>query len=109
MKRTKEYESKNNWICEFVFSANNGRIHARTISDWIRNNTATKEFEKSKSIHAIRRTVNSNMRCAGVPAPVAASILGHTEKVNNENYTYDITNMEEKMKILNTVIKGSQK
>lgn len=103
LKRTKEYELKHNWICEFVFSSENGRIHARTISDWIRNNTSTKEFEKSKSIHAIRRTVNSNMRCAGVPVTVAASILGHTEKVNSENYTYDITNMEEKMKILNTV------
>lgn len=103
LKRTKEYELKHNWICEFVFSSENGRIHARTISDWIRNNTSTKEFEKSKSIHAIRRTVNSNMRCAGVPVTVAASILGHTEKVNSENYTYDITNMEEKMKILNMV------
>ena len=40
------------------------------------------------------------MRCAGVPAPVAAAILGHTEKVNNENYTYDITTMKEKEEVL---------
>lgn len=100
LKRAKKYEVKNNWISEFVFSGECGRIHARTISDWMRNNTMTKEFENTKSIHAIRRTINSNMRCSGVPAPVAASILGHTEKVNEENYTYDVTSMEEKSKIL---------
>lgn len=100
LKRAKKYEVKNNWLSEFVFSGEYGRIHARTISDWMRNNTMTKEFENTKSIHAIRRTINSNMRCSGVPAPVAASILGHTEKVNEENYTYDVTSMEEKLKIL---------
>lgn len=100
LKRTRKHELKNGWICEFVFAGENGRIHAGTISGWIRNNTMTREFENAKSIHAIRRTINSNMRCLGVPAPVAASILGHTEKVNEENYTYDITSMEEKTKIL---------
>lgn len=100
LQRTKDHELKHGWICEFVFSGECGRIHASAISDWMRNNTMTKEFENTKSIHAIRRTINSKMRCAGVPPTVAASILGHTEKVNEENYTYDITSMEEKSSIL---------
>ena len=31
---------------------------------------------------------------------VAASLLGHTEKVNEENYTYDVSSMEEKSKFM---------
>ena len=28
------------------------------------------------------------------------SLLGHTEKVNEENYTYDVSSMEEKSKFM---------
>lgn len=44
--------------------------------------------------------MNSNMKCAGVSGTVAASLLGHTEKVNEENYTYDVSSMEEKSKFM---------
>ena len=60
----------------------------------------TAEFHNKKSIHAIRRTLNSNMKCAGVSGTVAVSLLGHTEKVNEENYTYDVSSMEEKSKFM---------
>ena len=99
-EKTRKHEIRNNCLGEFVFSDENGRVHCRILSGWMRTNTMTSEFEHTKSIHAIRRTLNSNMRCAGVPAPVAAAILGHTEKVNNENYTYDITTMKEKEEVL---------
>ena len=56
-----------------------------------------------RGIHALRRTLNSKMRCDGVSATVAASLLGHTEKVNQENYTYDITGMDYKRKIIQKV------
>lgn len=65
------------------------------------------EFCSVKSIHAIRRTINSNMKCQGVPTAVAASILGHTERVNEENYTYDITSMADKLNILEKASKIS--
>lgn len=42
----------------------------------------------------------TSMRCSGVPASIAASLFGHTEKLNDENYTYDISSMEMKEKIL---------
>ncbi len=59
-----------------------------------------------RGIHALRRTLNSKMRCDGVSATVAASLLGHTEKVNQENYTYDITGMDYKRKIVQKVIEA---
>lgn len=98
--RVKKVEMMNGFLEEFVFCDRNGRIHARTISDCVRNRTMSKEFEHTKSIHAIRRTLNSNLRCSGVSATVAASILGHTEKVNEENYTYDVSNMDYKTSII---------
>lgn len=94
LKKAKAYSVRNGFVSEFVFCDQNGNIHAPRISDTMRNYTMTKEFEHTKSIHAIRRTLNSNMKCMGVPTVVASSILGHTEKVNEENYTYDISDME---------------
>ena len=66
----------------------------------------SKEFDRPKSIHAIRRTVNSNLRCNGVSATVAASLLGHTAKVNEENYTYDVSDMDYKMKMFSKINKS---
>ena len=47
-----------------------------------------------KSISAIRRTVNSKLKCMGMSSLVASSILGHTVKVNENNYSYDVANEE---------------
>lgn len=95
----------------FVFStAVDGNIHGRTISDCMRNKCIQTGID-IKGIHAIRRTVNSKMRCEGVSSTVAASLLGHTEKVNQQNYTYDITGMDYKRKIvekINEDVKGNQ-
>ncbi len=40
------------------------------------------------------------MKCNGVSTTAAAALLGHTEKVNEENYTYDVLSMDEKKKIM---------
>ena len=103
--RVKKAELVNGFLTEFVFSNENGRIHTGTISSVIRNRTMSKEFVNAKSIHAIRRTLNSNLRCNGMSATVAASILGHTEKVNEENYTYDVSNMAYKTDIMASINK----
>ena len=63
------------------------------------------QISPAKSIHAIRRTLNSNLRCNGMSATVAASILGHTEKVNEENYTYDVSDMAYKTHIIASINK----
>ena len=100
LRKVKEFEFKNGWLGEYVFQDDRGRVYASRISDCAVNNTTTAEFHNKKSIHAIRRTLNSNMKCAGVSGTVAASLLGHTKKVNEENYTYDVSSMEEKSKFM---------
>lgn len=100
LRRTKVEELKHGYTTEFVFSNEHGRVHASVISDYARNHTMSNEFTNTKSVHALRRTLNSNMKCMGVSTTVAASILGHTEKVNEENYTYDISSLEDKKKYI---------
>lgn len=84
----------------FVFSTSDGNVHCRTISDCMRNKCIQIGMKHTKGMNAVRRTVNSRIRCAGISATVAASLLGHTEEVNNLNYTYDITGMDYKMEIV---------
>ena len=76
LRKVKEFEFKNGWLGEYVFQDDRGRVYASRISDCAVNNTTTAEFHNKKSIHAIRRTLNSNMKCAGVSGTVAASLLG---------------------------------
>lgn len=100
LRRTKMEEARNGYLSEFVFSNEDGRVHTNTISTYLRNHTMSEDFVNTKSIHAIRRTLNSQLKCMGVSTTVAASLLGHTEKVNEENYTYDITSLEDKRKYM---------
>ena len=86
----------------FVFSTKKGKIHVDMISDCIRNKCIQVGI-KPKSIHALRRTLNSKLRCAGVSSVVASSLLGHTKEVNQANYTYDITEMDYKKEIIKRI------
>lgn len=101
-KNLKKIEMRQGILGEFVFSDANGRITARSISECMRRKCSQAGIDE-RGIHALRRTINSRMRCEGVSATVAASLLGHTEKVNQENYTYDITGMDYKRKIIQKV------
>ena len=103
LDRIKNVETKNGYLSEWVFSDENGRVNAPRISECIRNRTMGKEFDSTKSIHAIRRTFNSKLRCMGVSTVVAASMLGHTVQVNENNYTYDVASMDYKKKVMNEV------
>ena len=100
LDKTKKLELRQGYISDFIFCGKNGRIHARTISDCARNNTMSHEFSSIKSIHAIRRTLNSNLKCMGVATPIAAALLGHTEKVNENNYTYDVSRIQDKLEFM---------
>lgn len=104
LDRTKKDAEEGGYLSEFVFSCKKGKVHNCTISECVRNNTMSKEFSTVKSIHAIRRTINSNMRCAGTPVTVASAILGHSERVNELNYTYDIVTIEQKKEFLESAI-----
>lgn len=103
LDRIREYETDRGWLGEYVFCDQDGRLTKSKISDATRNQTMSEEFTGIKSIHAIRRTFNSQLKCNGVPTTVASSLLGHTERVNENNYTYDVSELAEKRQIVTSV------
>lgn len=98
----KRVEMKNGYICEWVFANEHGRIHAPVISSCSKNKCKQIGIDE-KGIHAYRRTVNSKLRCGGVSATVAASLLGHTTEVNEQYYTFDISSIQEKAKMVSNI------
>ena len=104
--RVRDFEKKNGFYGDYVFQDKDGRLTKSKISDAARNYTMSDEFSGIKSIHAIRRTVNSRMKCDGVPTTIASSLLGHTERVNEQNYTYDISELKEKQEIIRKIVKN---
>jgi len=102
--KIRTYESERGWLGNFVFQDAEGRLTKSKIADTTRNITMSDEFSGIKSIHAIRRTFNSRLRCNGVSTTVASSLLGHTERVNEQNYTYDVSEMAEKKQAVNSTV-----
>lgn len=102
----KKTEMKSGFLGEYVFQNETGRIHARSISHCMRYKCKQAGIDE-KGIHSLRRTLNSKMRCNGVSSVVAASLLGHTEAVNENNYTYDISEMKYKREIISKISKIS--
>ena len=79
-------------------------IHAPVLSSCAKNKCKQIGIPY-KSIHAYRRTFSSKLKCNGVSTTVVASLLGHTEEVNEQYYTYDITEMKEKQIMVGMVTK----
>lgn len=102
LNRVKKVELKEGYIGEYVFMNENGRVNARSISHCVRYR-CKKAGINEKNIHALRRTFNSRMRLAGVSPVIAASLLGHSEQINESNYTYDISGMEYKKQIISKI------
>lgn len=105
--RIRSYEADKGYLGDYVFMDSDGRLTKSKISDTTRNLTMSGEFTGTKSIHAIRRTINSKMRCNGVSSTIASSLLGHTERVNEQNYTYDVSEMQEKKQVVQSIVTKS--
>lgn len=99
LQTVKKIEMQNGYISEFVFSNENGRIHTNVISSCLKNKCRQLGITE-KGIHAYRKTLNSKMRLNGVSAIVAGSLLGNSKEVNDEYYTFDISNLAEKQGII---------
>lgn len=102
LSRVKKAEIKAGYICEWVFANEDGRIHAPIISSCTKNKCRQVGITE-KGIHAYRKTVNSKMRCNGVSSVVAASLLGHSQEVNEEYYTFDVASLQDKAKVISAV------
>lgn len=102
LNQVKKVSIKNGFLGEYVFMNQDGKIHSVSIDHCLRYR-CKKLGIPEKSIHAIRRTLNSTLRTAGVSSVIAASLLGHTEEVNEQNYTYDVSEMEYKHDIVSNL------
>lgn len=103
LERVRKYESDHGWISEYVFTESEGRLTKAKISHTMANVTMSDDFTGQKSIHAIRRTFNSKLKCSGVSTITASSLLGHSERINEQNYTYDVTELADKKRIIESV------
>lgn len=99
LNRIREYEQEKGYLGEFIFQDQNGRVNKNKIYSVIRNRTLDDKFHKNRSIQAIRRTVNSNIKLLGASSMVASSLMGHSSNVNDRNYTYDVSNMDLKTEL----------
>ena len=84
----------------FIFAINNEDcINAQEVSQCMRRIQRKLDI-KGGSITGLRKTINSNLKSTGTSTTVVASILGHTEEVNENYYTYDTSSLEEKQRIV---------
>lgn len=92
LQKVKEVQQRYGIVSEFVFANEDGQITTKAISECVRRRCRTAKIPE-KSIHTIRRTLNSNLRGNGTPVSIASSIMGHSEDVNKNNYTEDLASV----------------
>lgn len=101
--KIKAVQKKNGIVDKFVFADKNGRITAQAISNAVPRRCRNAGIPE-KSIHAIRRTVSSNLRTE-LPLAVVANLLGHLESTNEEFYNYDTTETKLKSQAISNIWK----
>ncbi len=104
-KNLKLVQMKYGYLGEYVFTDHRGRIHRGTLCSCARNKCSQAGLN-AKGLQVARRTFNSQLRTQGVSTVIAASILGHSEEVNNKFYTYDVSSMEHKKDIVENINKN---
>lgn len=78
----------------------------RNITEFQKNTSLTVQIlEKTEYFPLPQKwkTLNSKMRCEGVSAPVAAALFGHSSEVNQEYYTFDVSDLDEKTRIVSKI------
>lgn len=104
LKKLRVIQEEYGYLNEFIFANEDGRIHAPVISDCARNKCKQVGIP-NKSIHAYRRTFSSRLKCNGLSSTVVSALMGHTEEVNEQYYTYDVTDMQDKQLFVQMVTK----
>lgn len=105
LNRVRNVEESLGYVTKYVFSDKKGRISKRRIGECARNKSLQVGIDV-KSIHSYRRTLNSAMKVQGASSVVTSSILGNTEMVNDNYYTYDITDIQHKKDALESAYKA---
>lgn len=97
-EKIKAVQKKNSIVSDFVFADSDGRYTEMKIGLAMRRRCQNAKIPK-KSIHAIRRTVSSNLRRI-LPAATVANLLGHLETTNDAFYNYDTLTMDYKTDVI---------
>ena len=100
LNRIQRVQKKYGSTGDYVFSNGKGFSTNRQLSDYLQNKKQQYKITQPISIHAQRRTLNSNMAAQGVSASVRATILGHIPRTNQNNYTYDLIPMDQKREMI---------
>ncbi len=100
LQTLKKVQLENGILCEWIFSdGKGGNFHKKPIMDFMKN-ACKKLGITTKGIHAFRRQLNSDMRCDGVSAITTSAMIGNTPSVNDKHYTFDVTGLAEKERIV---------
>lgn len=84
----------------FIFENSTGVLHPSTVTDFA-SRISKKAGIPSKSIHTLRRTLSSKLKATNLlPDAAVSSMIGNSERVNRDCYTYDLISMDEKRKIV---------
>ena len=75
------------------------------IASCIKNKSKQLKLKKTYSIHAFRKTFNSDLRNDNASSKMCASLIGNTPDVNDEYYYYDNTDFNEKRAAIEKVHK----
>ena len=82
-----------------------GWTHSLMIASCIKNKSKQLKLKKTYSIHALRKTFNSDLRNDNASSKMCASLIGNTPDVNDEYYYYDNTDFNEKRAAIEKVHK----
>jgi len=102
--KLKKVEMEHGYLTKYVFSDHRGRIHRGTLCTCGRNKCIQAGVE-ARGLQVARRTFNSQLKTSGVSTVIASSILGHSQEVNEKFYTYDTSNMDYKLGVVENINK----
>ena len=100
LKRIRRVQEEHGILCEWIFTDGKGSYtHSRNITDCM-TRLCREQNLNGGGITKLRKTTSSDLQHTGVPKTVVASMLGHTTEVNEKYYTYDVSNLDEKKKVI---------
>ena len=100
LNKMRKLQSKYGLVEDFVLSFSTGKLRCKNLTAYMNHKCEQLQFDSHKSIHAIRRTFNSYLRYNGASATEAGDLIGNTPRVNDEHYTYDIQDIDSKLKYM---------
>lgn len=96
LEEIQEIHNRNGWNSSYIFYNPNGNeewIRSQIVRDWLRNNGC-------KCMQAMRATLSTELKKDGISEVIVSSLLGHTVRVNQMNYSPDVISISEKRNAL---------